>query len=144
MLHIKQAYHPALSLGGLLFFWVSNPEVFQLLSTINKYNKYHVEQWTSTIWFSKCNFFWGKIFLGTKKFLENLLEQFLRKFPKTVILGQDGHFLAHLAKIGQNENFNKKSGRAIFLPLLSPNFIPSFRKIVGAVSEINSLWTNAN
>ena len=52
-----------------------------------------------------------------------------------------GHFSARLAKIGQNENFYKKSGRAIFLPLLSPNFMPSFRKIVGAVSEINSLLT---
>ena len=65
----------------------------------------------------------------------NLVEQFFRKFKKHVILGQNGHFLAHLAKIGQNEKFYQKSGRAIFLPLLSPNFMPSFRKIVGAVSE---------
>ena len=50
-------------------------------------------------------------------------------------------FLARLAKIGQNEKFYQKSGRAIFLPLLSPNFMPSFRKIVVAVSEINSLIT---
>ena len=74
--------------------------------------------------------------------LENLVDQFLRKFPKTVILGQNGHFSAHLAKIGQNEKFYQKSGRAIFLPLLSPNFMPSFRKIGGAVFEINSLLTN--
>ena len=59
-----------------------------------------------------------------------------------MILGQNGHFLARLAKIGQNENFYKKSARAIFLPLLSPKFMPSFRKIVGAVSEINSLDPN--
>ena len=72
----------------------------------------------------------------------NLVEQFFRKFQKHVILGQNGHFLAHLAKIGQNEKFYQKSGRAIFLPLLSPNFMPSFRKIGGAVSEINSLRTN--
>ena len=71
-----------------------------------------------------------------------LVEQFIRKFQKSVILGQNGHFLARLAKIGQNENFYKKSGHAIFLTLLSPNFMPSFRKIVGAVSEINSLLTN--
>ena len=70
------------------------------------------------------------------------MEQFFRKFQKHVILGQNGHFLARLAKIGQNENFYQKSGRAIFLPLLSPNFMPSFRKIVGAVSEINSLRTD--
>ena len=71
-----------------------------------------------------------------------LVEQFFRKFQKTVILGQNGHFLARLAKIGQNEKFYQKSGRPIFLPLLSPNFMPSFRKIVGAVSEINSLRTH--
>ena len=71
-----------------------------------------------------------------------LVEQFFRKFQKLVILGQNGHFLARLAKIGQNEEFYQKSGRAIFLPLLSPNFMPSFRKIVGAVSEINSLRTD--
>ena len=73
---------------------------------------------------------------------ENLVEQFFLKFWKTLILGQNGHFSAHLAKIGQNENFYQKSGRAIFLPLLSRNFMPSFRKIVGAVSEINSLRTD--
>ena len=72
---------------------------------------------------------------------ENLVEQFFLKFQKTVILGQNGHFSAHLAKIGQNEKFYQKSGPAIFLPLLSPNFMPSFRKIGGAVSEINSLRT---
>ena len=70
---------------------------------------------------------------------ENLVEDFSCKFPKTMILGQNGPFLPHLAKIGQNENFYQKSDRAIFLPLLSPNFMPSFRKIVEAVSEINSL-----
>ena len=70
---------------------------------------------------------------------ENLVVQFFSNSKKTVILGQNGHFSAHLAKIGQNEKFYQKSGRAIFLPLLSPNFMPSFRKMVRAVSEINSL-----
>ena len=51
---------------------------------------------------------------------ENLVEQFFLKFQKTVILGQNGHFLARLAKIGQNENFYKKSGRAIFYPYCPP------------------------
>ena len=69
------------------------------------------------------------------------MEQIFRKFQKTVILGQNGHFSAHLAKIGRNEKFEQKSVPAIFLPLLSPNFMPSFRKIVRAVSEINSLDT---
>ena len=72
------------------------------------------------------------------------MPSFFRKVPKTAILVQNGHFLARLAKFLQNEIFSKKSGRAIFLPLLSPNFMPSFRKIVEAVSEINSLHTYEN
>ena len=51
---------------------------------------------------------------------ENLVEHFFLKFRKTLILGQNGHFLAHLAKIGQNENFYKKSCRAIFYPYCPP------------------------
>ena len=74
--------------------------------------------------------------------LENLLEPFFRNVPKTAILAKNGHFFARWAKFGQNENFSQKKGSAIFLPLLSPNFMPSIRKIVGAVSEINSLLTN--
>ena len=35
-----------------------------------------------------------------------------------------------------NGQQNKKSGRAMFSALLSPNFMPSLRKIVGAVFEI--------
>ena len=69
--------------------------------------------------------------------LENLLELFFRNVPKTAILAKNGHFFARQAKFGQNENFSQKSGSAIFLPLLSPNFMPSFGKILGAVSEIN-------
>ena len=49
-----------------------------------------------------------------------LVEQFFRKFQKHVILGQNGHFLARLAKIGQNEKFYQKSGRAIFYPYCPP------------------------
>ena len=70
--------------------------------------------------------------------LENLLESFLAKSQKLWFW----HFSARLAKIGQNENFYQKSGHAIFLHLLSPNFMPSFRKIVGAVSKNNSLRTD--
>ena len=41
--------------------------------------------------------------------LENLLESFFfRKVRKTPILGQNVHFLARLAKFGQNENFFQK------------------------------------
>ena len=66
---------------------------------------------------------------------ENLLECFFSQSPKNCDFG---HFLARLAKIGQNENFYQKSCRAIFYPYCPPtNFMPSFRKIVGAVSEIN-------
>ena len=36
----------------------------------------------------------------------------------------------------ENEDFKKKSGRAMFLIFWTPNFIPNFRKIVAAVIEI--------
>ena len=39
--------------------------------------------------------------------------------------------------LGKMRIFLKKKGSAIFLPLLAPNFMPSFGKILGAVSEIN-------
>ena len=61
--------------------------------------------------------------------LENLLEPFYRNVPKTAILAKNGHFFARI--------FSQKKGSAIFLPLLSLNFMPSFGKILGAVSEIN-------
>ena len=51
---------------------------------------------------------------------ENLMEQFLRNFPKTVILGQNGHFLARLAKIGQNENFYQNRAVLFFTLIVPP------------------------
>ena len=48
------------------------------------------------------------------------MERIFRKFQKTAILGQNGHFSAHLAKIDQNEKFYQKSGRAIFYPYCPP------------------------
>ena len=45
-----------------------------------------------------------------------------------MILGQNGHFSARLAKIGQNENFYKKSGRAIFFTLIVPQLHAEFQK----------------
>ena len=57
--------------------------------------------------------------------LENLLEVVFSQSPKNCVFG---HFLARLAKIGQNKNFYKKWGRAIFLPLLSPQLHAEFHK----------------
>ena len=78
------------------------------------------------------------IFLGLLlvQFYKICWSHFFRNVPKTAILAKNGHFFAHLAKFGQNEIFSQKKGSAIFLPLLSPNFMPSFG-IFGAVSEIN-------
>ena len=45
-----------------------------------------------------------------------------------MILGQNGHFLARLAKIGQNEKFYQKSGRAIFFTLIVPQLHAEFQK----------------
>ena len=39
-------------------------------------------------------------------------------------------------RFSRNGAKNRKSGRAMFLALLSPNFMPSFGKIVGADLEI--------
>ena len=36
----------------------------------------------------------------------------------------------------ENGQKSQKSGRATFLTFLTPNFVPSFGKILGAVSEI--------
>ena len=47
--------------------------------------------------------------------LENLLEPFFRNVPKTAILAKNGHFLARLAKFGQNENFSQKKMLSFYL-----------------------------
>ena len=69
---------------------------------------------------------------------ENFLESFFRKVPKTVILAIFWHVWPKSAKM----RIFIKIEPCYFLPLLSPNFMPSFRKIIGAVSEINSLHTS--
>ena len=68
--------------------------------------------------------------------LENFWSSFFAMSQK-LILAKTGHFSARQAKFGQNDNFSQKKGSAIFSPLLSPNFMPSFGKILGAVSENN-------
>ena len=65
--------------------------------------------------------------------LKKMVKQFFRKFPTTVICAIFWHFWP---KFGQNENFSQKSVHAIFLPSLSPNFMPSLRKIVRAVYQM--------
>ena len=59
---------------------------------------------------------------------ENLLESFFHKFFTSPKNCEFGHFLARLAKIGQNENFYKKSGRAIFFTLIVPQLHAKFQK----------------
>ena len=46
---------------------------------------------------------------------------------------QKWHKLALISGFRENARKNQKSGRAMFLALLRPNFMPSFREIVGAV-----------
>ena len=41
-----------------------------------------------------------------------------------------------MSGFGENGQKSQKSGRATFLTLFTPNFVPSFGKILGAVSEI--------
>ena len=52
--------------------------------------------------------------------LENLLEPFFRNVPKTAILAKNGHFWAHLAKFGQNDNFPQKRAQLSFYPYCPP------------------------
>ena len=75
--------------------------------------------------------------LTFRAILENLLESFFSQSPKNSDFGQKWPFYVTLAKFGQNENFSQKKVSAIFLPLLSPNFMQSFEKILEAVSEID-------
>ena len=46
---------------------------------------------------------------------------------KTVILGQNGQFLARLAKIGQNANFYKNQA-VLFFTLIVPQLHAEFQK----------------
>ena len=68
--------------------------------------------------------------------LENLLKPFFRNVPKTAIFAKTGHFWHVRLNLGKMRIFLKK-GLCYFLPLLSPNFMPLFGTILGAVSEIN-------
>ena len=54
---------------------------------------------------------------------ENLFEYFFAKSQKLRFQAKMAIFFARLPKFGQNENFYQKKVSAIFLPLLSPNFI---------------------
>ena len=60
----------------------------------------------------------------------------MRKVPKTSFLGHFGPFLTVFRKITENDGKYQKSAWYNFLPLNVPYFMPNFRKIVGAVSEI--------
>ena len=69
-------------------------------------------------------------------------EAFFGKVSKTSIFCIFWPFLALFADFGQNAIFFEKSGRAIFLTFLTPNFVPNFRKILGTVIEINPWRTH--
>ena len=71
--------------------------------------------------------FCGNIFLGTKQNFRKFGRAVFRKFPKTVILGQNGHFLARWAKIGLNENFYK-NWAVLFFTLIIPQLHAKFQK----------------
>ena len=51
--------------------------------------------------------------------LQNLMDALFRKVPKTLILGQNGHFSARLAKFGQHDNFFPKRSLLYFYPYCS-------------------------
>ena len=65
-------------------------------------------------------------------------ELFFRNVPKTAILAKKAIVWHVRPNLGKMRIFLKK-GLCYFLPLFSPNFMPSFGKILWAVSEINSV-----
>ena len=67
------------------------------------------------------------------KIKKKILRAFFRKISKT---SKIVFFCNKMNSFGVMETKIKKSGRVTFEPLLSPNFIPNFRKILGAVLEI--------
>jgi hypothetical protein len=59
-------------------------------------------------------------------------------------MAQNVVFFAQMSGFRENGQKSQKRGRAMFLTYFTPNFKPSFGKILGAVSEINcNTWTNA-
>ena len=70
------------------------------------------------------------------KFNENPRNGFSAKSQKLQKLAKNGLFFAQMSGFRENGQKSKKIGRATFLTFLTPNFMPSFEKILGAVSEI--------
>ena len=91
-------------------------------------------------WFHTFSHFWSNLTSITNfsANLENLFKLFFHHVQKL-------WFWPFFGTFGQNRpkwEFLLKIEPCYFLPSFSHNFIPSFRKIVWAVSEINSLHTS--
>ena len=69
------------------------------------------------------------------KNLEKLLVSFFRKVENTSFLGHFGHISGYFMQNLRNDVKYQKSAWIGFLALHVHYFMPSFRKIVGAVSE---------
>ena len=59
-----------------------------------------------------------------------------QKLPKMAKNGEKWLFFAKINGFRQNGPKSQKSGCATFLTFFTPNFVPGFGKILGAVSEI--------
>ena len=85
--------------------------------------------WLKSIFSDKITILSYKTIFGTVFSLisENLVEQFFCKFQKTVILGQNVHFLGRLAEIAKMWIFIKNQG-VLFFNLIVPQLHAEFQK----------------
>ena len=70
------------------------------------------------------------------KFKENPRNGFSVKSQKLAKMAKNGFFFAQMSGFRENGQKSQKSGHANFLRFFTSNFVPSFGKILGAVSEI--------
>ena len=70
------------------------------------------------------------------RFKENPLNGFSAKSQKLPKMAKNGFFSQKCAAFEKTGKKSEKSGRAKFLTFFTPNFMPGFGKILGAVSEI--------
>ena len=73
-------------------------------------------------------------------YVEHLYKHFKKKLRKSLerffLKGKKNLFFNRFTPFSPNLDLFKKIGSVTFEPLWIPNFIPNFRKIVGAVLEI--------
>ena len=99
------------------FFYITSPKISEISHFLGKRLYYLLELFFGTFWQSLRKILWTD-------------------FPQSGKNCQKWLFFAQMSGFRENRQKSKKSGQATFLTFFTPNFVPSFRKILGAVSEI--------